>query len=337
VFRQALSQGLKANTGKLMKYGTLDIWIKENYSDIEIEDISSLHKGVVSNTNLITFSNKEKIVLKYSNTYEVGPIRKLRWQYEVQSDISNIFPVPEVFKYCSDRSIIGQPFYIMGYIDGKSKYDFDSVKKSFDLLSELHLLNLSDVVGKKYKKDIRLKEIIEKIYKQYKATEIKNNPDVDYIFIWLKNNIPRERVTCFCHNDWRMSNIIFSDDDNSPSVIDWELSGMNDPRADLGIAMAYWTEELEGGISPISPEPPFNFDHVDKDYFVKKYFEKLGFDLSDWKFFEILGLFRLIRIGKLGESRYNAGIIDSMVYNNVDIKVKILIDKCKKIIGEVDG
>ena len=320
-----------------MNSSQLNNWIKESCFDKEIHKVSSLYKGVINNTDLITFSNKDKAVLKYCNNYDVGSVIKLRWQYDVQSDLKNLFPVPKVFKYCSDRSVIGQPFYIMEYIDGESKYDFDSVKESFNLLSDLHKLNLVDIFGKKYKKDVKTENILEKIYKQYKITEINRNPDVDYIFSWLKNNVPKERITSFCHNDWRMSNVIFSNNENTVLAIDWELSDFGDPRADLGIALAYWPEKSEINAEAISPEPPFKFNHVDKDYFAKMYFEKSGFDFLDWNFFEVFGLFRLISIAQLGAYRKSAGIIDNMVYNDIDKKTELILNKCKRIIGDTCG
>ena len=320
-----------------MNYNTLEKWIKENYSDQEIKNVSCLYNGVINNTYLVSLSNKEKIVLKSSNSYDVGSIMRLRWQYDVQSDLRNVFPVPKVFKYCSEKSIIGNPFYIMEYIDGESKYDFNSVEKSFDLLDKLHRINPSDLTGKKYKKNTTMEEIINKTYSQYKLVETNKDLNFEYIFNWLKKSLPKETVVCFCHNDWRLSNILFSNNGDTISVIDWELSDIGDPRADLGIAMAYWFEGSDHNINRISPEPSVSFDNIYKEYFAKTYFERSGFDFSDWKFFKVFGLFRLITVGQLGGYRYRSGIIDNVVYNDIDNKVRVLINKCKKIIGEVDG
>ena len=63
---------------------------------------------------------------------------------------------------------------------------------------------------------------------------------------WLLNNVPPEVLnSCIVHGDWRIDNLIFSKSDFSlEAILDWELSTLGDPRADLAAQLMQWSMPL---------------------------------------------------------------------------------------------
>ena len=69
------------------------------------------------------------------------------------------------------------------------------------------------------------------------------------------------------HGDYRLDNVILDPSGRGPApkiraVLDWELATVGDPLADLGLALAYWTEPQQAGHSAGAhryaglPQPP---------------------------------------------------------------------------------
>ena len=59
---------------------------------------------------------------------------------------------------------------------------------------------------------------------------------MENLISWLGQNIPSEQesISCLVHGDWRIDNLLFDKNNfNLIAVLDWELSTIGDPRADL--------------------------------------------------------------------------------------------------------
>lgn len=312
-----------------MKNDNLFLWIKNNYYEQEIKEIVCLRKGFSTNTYKITFLDNKKIVLKKSVDNKPSDSIFIKRQFDTQLSIQKNFLVPKPIIFCSDNEIIGSNFYLMEYFDGKNQYDKNSLNKFFDILIEMHKSGIKNNTN--IKKNIT-KKYIETLYFQYQQNLTQNSPDLKKIFLWLINNIKDQDLQCFIHNDWRMSNVLFNKE--KYCILDWELSQLADPRIDLGIAMSYLAENNDNEWKYVSPEPHDKYETFNKKEIIDYYFDNTGFDRKNWKFFECLGIFRLIVIGQIGNFKYKNMIIDSEEFENMDKKIKIAYNRCKEIIGE---
>ena len=85
--------------------------------------------------------------------------------------------------------------------------------------------------------------------RQWEASRTRENPALDRLIAWLPGHIPEGDETVVCHGDFRIGNLMF--DPVEPRVIailDWELSTLGHPLADLGFnAMAWHTRPDEYG------------------------------------------------------------------------------------------
>ncbi len=164
------------------------------------------------------------------------------------------FPVPPVYGLCTDDSVIGTWFYVMGMMEGRIFWDtrFPEVERSdrpayFDAMNQtiarLHgidyaALGLSDFgrAGNYFARQIA------RWSKQYlEDTEAGRDPNMDRLLEWLPTHIPTGDETCIVHGDFRCDNAIFHPTEPKiVAVLDWELSTLGHPLADFAYnAMMY--------------------------------------------------------------------------------------------------
>lgn len=271
-----------------------------------IEKISS---GISFDTYRALDNNKSYIIKLPKNNKDIVSIKRLQWQFNIQKYLCDFFPVPQPFNYGLGK----EPFIVMQDICGISGDDQSPNLNIIELLINLHNIDTSHFLNNyRYAKNT-LKKYTYTLVKQYETR--KTGKEIDHLAEWLLCNIPQQDVYRFIHNDLKMSNIIFHKNEVA-SVIDWELSQISDPRIDLGIAMSYWSEENK-----------FKRDAIDK------YFSEMSFNIKDWSFFEVLGLFRKISIAKLIEQKCKVGTLDHNNYEDIYDKIYLAKNRCERIIN----
>src|SRR6185437_10432571 len=87
---------------------------------------------------------------------------------------------------------------------------------------------------------------IDRWSKQYRLSETERIEAMDNLIAWLPRNIPSEEATGIVHGDYRMDNMIFHPTlPRILEVIDWELSTIGNPLADLAYHVMYWRLDPE--------------------------------------------------------------------------------------------
>jgi aminoglycoside phosphotransferase (APT) family kinase protein len=156
------------------------------------------------------------------------------------------FPVPEPVIYCNDADIVGTPFFVMGYMEGRIFWEphlpgsnpaeraaiYDAAN---DTIARLHsfdpvAIGLSDYGrGENY-----VARQIERWSKQYRASETQTIDDMERLIAWLPQHLPPPGPVRLIHGDFRLDNaILAADAPRMLAVLDWELSTLGDPLADF--------------------------------------------------------------------------------------------------------
>ena len=72
-------------------------------------------------------------------------------------------------------------------------------------------------------------------------------PDLEKLGEWLHDNRPDSPTATLVHGDYKLDNVMFAG--NSPctfvTILDWEMSTLGDPLADLGWMASFWLEAGE--------------------------------------------------------------------------------------------
>ena len=170
-------------------------------------------------------------------------------EYRVISALSRQgFPVARAFALCEDEDVIGTPFYIMDFVEGRIFWDtdFPELRREerpayFDAMNatiaQLHSIDPEAAgLGDYGRSGNYFERQIGRWSKQYLAdTDAGRVGAMDRLVDWLPRNIPSDACEArIIHGDFRCDNMIF--DAQEPRVIavlDWELSTLGHPLADF--------------------------------------------------------------------------------------------------------
>jgi aminoglycoside phosphotransferase (APT) family kinase protein len=162
-------------------------------------------------------------------------------------------PVPKPILYCEDLRVVGTPFYLMERLDGRVFHDAslpgvlpaDRAAMVFamaETLAKLHDVDPTAVgLGDFGRQSGYFKRQILRWTKQYELARWRDLADVETLIKWLPCHLPPDEGARVCHGDFRIGNLIFdSTEPRVVGVLDWELSTLGHPLADLAFSALPW-------------------------------------------------------------------------------------------------
>jgi len=176
-------------------------------------------------------------------------------EYRVQKALAGSdVPVPKMLALCEDDNVIGSAFYVMEHVAGRTFDDprLEGVPASerraiyFEMIRVLAAIHSIDLEvrgladygpGHNY-----YRRQIDRWTKQYRATETEPIADMERLIGWLDAHAPEDdgRRT-LVHGDFRIDNLLFSPSGpDCVAVLDWELSTIGHPFADLAALIMQW-------------------------------------------------------------------------------------------------
>ena len=219
-------------------------------------------------------------------------------------------PVAPAYFLCTDESVIGQMFYVMGCVEGRILIDpsmpdqtpaeraaiFDSMN---DVLARLHKVDPVKVgLGDYGRSGQYIARQLARWTKQYAELKTEHIEAMEKLSAWLPENIPAEDPTTIAHGDYRLGNlIVHPTEPRIVAVLDWELSTLGHPLADLAYnCLGYHMKE-----------PPHGFATVDfarlglptESEYVAAYCRRTGrARIEHWNYYVAFSLFRLAAIAQ---------------------------------------
>jgi len=156
-------------------------------------------------------------------------------------------PVAKPLHLCADTGVIGSAFYVMSHVPGKPQFDpslpahtpaqrAQTYARVLDTLIALSQLNVADVGLLDYGKPGNyFARQVSRWTEQYRATETESIEAMDFLIGALPQQLPSEdgRIA-LVHGDFRIDNMLWSDSGDLLALVDWELSTLGHPLADLG-------------------------------------------------------------------------------------------------------
>ena len=215
-------------------------------------------------------------------------------------------PVPRMVALCEDPEVIGTKFYVMEKIEGRVLTDLQLPEESradrraiyLDLVSVLAKLHRVDPgavgLGAFGRPGNYYARQISRWSRQYEASKTEEIEAMDRLLAWLPDRIPASDETGIVHGDYRLGNVILHPEEpRIVAVLDWELSTLGHPLADLGyLCMDYHSPGYDGqGLGNL----PSLADHgipTEKEM-LARYCEETGRErIEDWTFYLAYNLFR---------------------------------------------
>ena len=169
------------------------------------------------------------------------------------------FPVPRPLHLCEDETVIGAPFMVAEYVDGRVLEDGDALSPAdADAFCETFVQTLADLhavdavacgLGELGRPSGFIQRQVRRWAGQWERTKTRELPVLDGLAATLSDEVaavPEDLPWGVVHGDFRLDNLIL--DRDRPvvqAVVDWEMSTLGHPAADLAISLVYWSQPTD--------------------------------------------------------------------------------------------
>lgn len=218
-------------------------------------------------------------------------------------------PVPRMLAYCEDEGLIGTPFYLMEFLDGRVWMDQSlpgmepterrAIYREMNrVIAALHNVNYEAVgLGSYGKPGNYFERQIQRWSRQCRASTLPVSDAMQRLMDWLPAHVPPGDETTLVHGDFRLDNLVFhATEPRIIGVLDWELSTLGHPLADFAYQCMAWRIPSTlwrgiGGLDLAGLGIPSEAEYV------AWYAESAGRDpRAHWEFYMAYNLFRLAAI-----------------------------------------
>jgi len=223
------------------------------------------------------------------------------------------FPAPRALALCEDESVAGSVFYLMAHVEGRIFWDpglaestpqeragiYDEMNKG---LAQLHLIDVAAAGLSDFGKPGNyFARQTQRWAEQYRLSETGTIPEMDRLIDWLAANMPPDDGrSSLVHGDFRIDNMIFAKD--SPkliAVLDWELSTIGHPFADLAYQCMQWRLPNAGDFRGLAGLDRSALGIPTDEEYVAAYCRRTGIDsVPHWPFLIAFSFFRIAAIAQ---------------------------------------
>jgi aminoglycoside phosphotransferase (APT) family kinase protein len=320
---------------------------------VEVEQFPNGHSNLV----YLVRTNHRECVLRRPPLGPVAPkAHDMAREYRVLDAVHPHFPeAPEVFLLCEDPSVIGGAFFLMERRRGivirdsiprelAAIPDYPRlVSEAFiDCLVRLHSIDVSRPgLSSLGKPEGFVERQVRGWAERWNRAKTEDVPEMDGIVRWLNGHLPPSVEATLVHNDYKLDNVMLRPaGDRVEAVLDWEMTTVGDPLADLGLTMCYWTwanVAADGDPHPATPGLTAQTGWYTRDQFLERYAQRTGRDLTHIRYHEVLGLFKLSVILQQIYYRFQRGQTQDERFRTFDRRVRGLIRLAAALTGTEKG
>ena len=296
-----------------LELSRLEPWLRTNVPGFDGPLSAEKFPGGQSNPTFKLTAGERQYVLRRKPSGELlASAHAVDREYRVLDALRDTgVPVPDALALCEKDDVIGSMFYVMEHLEGRIFWDpavpeVDNAERTaiYDemssVLAALHSVNVETVGLSDYGKSGNYyARQIGRWTKQYRASETETVADMETLMEWLPNHIPEgEETVALVHGDYRLDNMIFHPTEpHIIAILDWELSTLGDPLADLAYQLMAWQFPREGGIAGLAGLDRTELGLPSDEDYIAAYCQRTGRSgIDNWPFYMAFCFFRIAAI-----------------------------------------
>lgn len=263
------------------------------------------------------------------------------------------FPVPQVLAVEPTGELLGQPFYVMtrvvgpivrdafpdGYADTPAQHT-QVARRLVQTLAALHQTSYAAVGLAEFgRPQGYMERQVRRWTRQSAASSDIEIAELSALGAELTEALPANPASSIVHGDFRLDNCVLDPRDTGriAAVLDWEMSTLGDPLADLGVLLVYWAqsadqiaEQLQHIIPKITSLPGF----PDRAGVADLYAQATGADLSALPFYVSFGYFKLAVVIQGIVARQAAGAMSGQDFGPMGDLVGALAERGRSTLAD---
>jgi aminoglycoside phosphotransferase (APT) family kinase protein len=296
----------------------LDLMVVGPYLEARIEGFRGLQaadkfSGGQSNPTFLLTAESGRYVLRRQPPGKLlKSAHAVDREYRVMTALAGSdVPVPRTFHLCEDRDVIGSMFFVMDYVQGRLMWNpalpeaepvvragiYDEMNR---VLASLHAVDVeaAGLADYGYPGNYFERQV-GRWSKQYLASEIDRIEAMHTLMEWLPAYTPPDDgQISLIHGDYRLDNMIFHPaEERAIALLDWELSTLGHPLADLAYQCMQWRLPNDSIISGLGGIDRAAAGIPTEEEYVARYCERRGLDgIGHWNFYLAFSFFRFAAI-----------------------------------------
>jgi aminoglycoside phosphotransferase (APT) family kinase protein len=230
------------------------------------------------------------------------------------------FPVARTVAVCDDASLMGAPFTVVEYVEGLTIRTRDElgaldddqvvscVRGLVSVLASLHAVDYRSVGLERFgRADGYAARQLRRWSGQWTIVASERSSAADELVAQLAAAIPEQGSTAVVHGDFRIDNTLLDPADPGVvrAVVDWEMSTLGDPVADVALMCAYRHPGLD---LVLGTGAAWTSDRLPAPAELAAMYESISqTTLDHWPFHMGLAYYKLAVIAEGINHRYGAG------------------------------
>jgi aminoglycoside phosphotransferase (APT) family kinase protein len=278
--------------------------------DLEAVTMAPLSGGQSNPTYVVETASRRMVLRKKPPGALLAAAHAIDREFRVMGALAPTdVPVPEMLAYSEDLSILGTPFYLMGFVEGRVLFDQslpgmelherrEIYLEMCKVLGAIHAVNLKSSGLETFgKAGNYFSRQVARWSRQCAASTLPLPDALNRLMDWLPSRIPDRQETTLLHGDYRLDNLMFHPSEPRViTVLDWELSTLGDPLADLSYQCMAWhiPPQLWRGVAGLDLTA---LGIPDEAQYLKLYAQLTGRHVPEhWDFYLAFNLFRMAAI-----------------------------------------
>ncbi len=322
----------------------------------ELQSVELIAGGRSNLTYRLDFDGGQLVLRRPPLGHVLPTAHDMSREYRVLTALrGSAVPVPRTIAICQDPGVIGAPFYLMRHVDGLvlrtsddgSRITAGQAGRLSELLAEMlatiHAVDIEAVgLGDFGRPHGYMARQLNRWQRQWELSKTREIPEYEDLVTRLTAGLPESPDGTLVHGDFRLDNtlVTLGEPARIAAVVDWEMSTLGDPLADLGLTLSYWADSSDDRSwldinvgAGITAQPGF-FSRAE---FAARYAELTGRDISGIGYYIAFGYFKLAVVLEGINARFQQNLTVGEGFDREGLAVPVLIARAHRALDSASA